>query len=146
MKCQRCDQPATLHVTDVVDGQAVDYHVCENHFQEIGSLPPATPSGNAPGDLGAFFNDPRLREALFDPAAREKVAAYLLPALCLALLDERPEVRVAAAFRLMTFGGDARSTLGALRDACHDPDERVRKAAEVAMQIIQNKPEFCWLL
>jgi hypothetical protein len=145
MKCQRCDQPAAIHVTDVVDGHSVDFHVCEKHFHEVGSLPPATPPGNQTGGFGAFLNDARLREAMFDPTAREKVAAYLLPALCLALLDERPQVRVAAAFRLMACGSDARSTLGALRDALNDPDERVRKAAEIASEAIQNKPDPHWL-
>ena len=41
MKCQACDQPATCHVTDMVDGQAVEYHVCETHVHQVDKLQPA---------------------------------------------------------------------------------------------------------
>ncbi|MCA9237062.1 MAG: UvrB/UvrC motif-containing protein [Planctomycetales bacterium] len=29
MKCQKCDRAATFHITDLVDGQASEVHLCE---------------------------------------------------------------------------------------------------------------------
>lgn len=29
MKCQRCEKPATFHITDLVDGQPKELHLCE---------------------------------------------------------------------------------------------------------------------
>jgi HEAT repeat protein len=107
-------------------------------------LEPAGRSNNPATGFSAFMEDPELCELLRDQEARQKVAAGLLPPLCLALLDQKPAVRVAAAFRLMALGPDAQSALGALRDALKDPDERVRKAAAIALEHIQNAQESLW--
>src|SRR5262249_16352569 len=123
MKCQNCDKAATHHVTEIVAGKPVEYHVCDTHLHNLDALPPAAALPGPKSGFGAFWRDPKLNEALRDAVARDKIAAYLLPVLCQALLDDNPEVRVSAAFRLMLLGGDARSTVGALQDARHDQDE-----------------------
>ncbi|MAT68864.1 MAG: DNA helicase UvrBC [Planctomycetaceae bacterium] len=33
MKCQKCDRAATFHITDLVDGQASEVHLCEQCAQ-----------------------------------------------------------------------------------------------------------------
>ena len=78
--------------------------------------------------------------------ARQKMAAYVLPALCVALLDHEPEVRLHAAFRIMQHGSDAKSALGALRDALDDSDERVRKVVEVSIKLIESEQQPLWFL
>jgi hypothetical protein len=94
MKCQSCDKPGTLHVTDIVAGKPVEYHVCETHFQDLDALEPASGLPRPATGFAAFWDDVRVREALQDKVAREKIAAHLLPALALALLDENPQVRL----------------------------------------------------
>jgi HEAT repeat protein len=94
----------------------------------------------------AKWDDPKLCEALRDLPTRQQLAAHLLPALCLALLDPSPEVRILAAFRLMQLGPDAQTVLGALREAQADPDERVRKAAAIALQFIESGEAMPWLM
>jgi hypothetical protein len=121
----------------LVGGQPVEYHVCEAHLQELDTLVPATARPKPATGFAAFWEDANLRQALQDRVGQEKVAAHLLPALALALLDENPRVRVSAAFRLMALGPDARSALGALQGALRDPDERVRRAAQLAVEYIQ---------
>jgi hypothetical protein len=144
MKCQECDKPATHHVTDIIASKLVEIHVCEAHFQKLDDLATkAGPPKPEPG-FGTFVDVPALRQALCESAVRQKVAAYLLPALCLALLDDKPEVRVAAAFRLLILGPHARPASGALRDALRDLDERVRKAAEITLEYIQTDQEPPW--
>jgi hypothetical protein len=138
MKCQACDQPATHHVTDIVAGQATDYHVCAAHLQDLDALeayPGRDPHGSG---FAAICCDPDLGPIVRDSAVRQELAAHVLPALCLALLSPKPEVRVAAAFLLMQFGADARSAGGALRDALADPDERVARAARIAVEYVEH--------
>lgn len=35
MKCQKCDKPATFHITDLVDGEAKEVHLCETCAKEF---------------------------------------------------------------------------------------------------------------
>jgi hypothetical protein len=134
------------HVTEIVAGKPVEYHVCDKHVQELDAIEPFSwPYQNATG-FTAFFQDSQLREALREPIARQVLAAHVLPALCLALLDERPEVRIASAFRLVLLGADARPASGALRDALRDPDERVRKSARIALEYVETEGADGYLL
>src|SRR5713226_7536096 len=118
MKCQACDEQATLHVTDLVAGKPEEYHVCEKHFQDLKGLEPERERQTK--GLGALLDDPEIRKALKDPVAGEKMAAYLLPVLCLALLDPNPEVRIRTVFHLMGLGVNAKSAMQALRNALLD--------------------------
>jgi hypothetical protein len=144
MKCQACNKAATHHVTEIDSGKPVEYHVCDAHLPDLDALKSAAGANKPATGYGAFLDDPEIREALRDPVAREKMAGCLLPALCLALLDHKPELRVVSAFRLMQLGPNAKSALGALRDALHDPDERVRKAAGIAIEYIETEQDQPW--
>jgi transcription antitermination factor NusG len=142
LKCQICDQPATHHVTEIVAGEPRDYHLCEKHLQNWEHLPeqlPPWPKSGGPGaPLQKLLNDAKLLGVLQDPAVRQEMAAHLLPALCLALLHEKAEMRVAAIFSIMRLGSDVRSASGALRDALKDSDERVATAAQLALEYMES--------
>jgi hypothetical protein len=128
----------------MVAGEAREYHVCEKHLQDLEHLAPA-PKSRQPGTpFEKICNDSDLRKVLHDPEVRQELAPHLLPALCLALLHQKPEVRMAAIFRLMRLGSDARSATGALRDAQRDPDERVAKAAQIALEYIESNQAPAW--
>jgi len=139
MKCQACDKPATLHVTDIVDGHPVERHVCDMHLETLEQCETTSKPDMRAKGFPAFITDTELGAILRDKETREKPAAYFLPPLCLALLDPKPEARVMAAFQLMMFGTDAQSAVGALQGALQDSDERVRKAARIALEHIQSK-------
>ena len=34
MKCQKCDKPATFHITELTGGQPLELHLCEEHARE----------------------------------------------------------------------------------------------------------------
>ena len=36
MKCDRCDQPATVHLIEIVNGKKIEKHLCEQHATEDG--------------------------------------------------------------------------------------------------------------
>jgi hypothetical protein len=131
-------------VTDIVAGEAVEYHVCDEHLQELDALKPAAGEKQPATGVEAFWKDPDIHRALRDPEAREKMAAYLLPPLCLGLVDPKPEVRICSAYGLMLYGPNAQSAVGALRDALRDSDERVRRVADIALELIETgKEPFC---
>jgi hypothetical protein len=136
MKCQACEEQATHHVTELVAGKPEEYHVCEKHLQALKGLEPESHGRRA--GFRAFWDDPEIREVLRDAEARQKMEAYLLPVLCLALLDDKPEVRILSAYRLMQLGGNAQSAIQALRNALLDKDERLVKAAQIAIEWIQT--------
>jgi hypothetical protein len=144
MKCQTCDQPATHHITEIVAGKPVEYHLCETHLNTLEHLPDAPRRVELGTKFGTFWNDPMLCRALHDPAVTQEMAAHLLPALCLALLHQKPEVRIAAVFYFVLLGCQARSAAGALRDALQDSDERVAKAAGIALDYIESNEARPW--
>ena len=104
-------------------------------------MKPASPPKDILSPWTELWKDPEIRKVLAEPVARQKMTAYVLPALCVALLDHNPELRLHAAFRIMQHGSDAKSALGALRDALDDSDERVRKVAEVAIKLIEAEQQ-----
>ncbi len=136
MKCQACEEQATHHVTELVAGKPEEFHVCEKHLQELKSLEPESHGRRA--GFWALWGDPEHREVLRDTEARQKMVAYLLPALCLALLDDKPEVKILSAYRLMQLGANAQSAIQALRNALLDKDQRVGKAAQIAIEWIET--------
>lgn len=46
MKCQKCDRPATFHITDLVDGEPSELHLCEECAQSF-----LTPSQDEPQEV-----------------------------------------------------------------------------------------------
>ena len=36
MKCDKCDQPATVHLIEIVNGKKIEKHLCEKHAIEDG--------------------------------------------------------------------------------------------------------------
>jgi hypothetical protein len=134
MKCQECDQLATCHISEIVEK-----HLCDVHAEKLlGGKPPPIDKDTV---FAKFWDDAAISMAMRDPAGRQQFLAHLLPVLCLALLDKNPAVRVRTAFRLMLLGRDAQSTVGALRDALGDPEQHVRKAAQLALQHISTNPD-----
>jgi protein arginine kinase activator len=43
MKCQRCDKPATFHITELAGGKPQELHLCEDHARQY-----LTQAGNEP--------------------------------------------------------------------------------------------------
>ena len=33
-KCQKCSKPATIHITEIVKGSALEFHLCEEHARQ----------------------------------------------------------------------------------------------------------------
>ena len=46
MKCQRCEKPATYHITELTSGKPQELHLCEEHAREY-----LTPTGAEPASI-----------------------------------------------------------------------------------------------
>jgi hypothetical protein len=137
MNCQECDEPATCHISEIVEKD-----LCDAHAEKLYGV---KPKPIEPTPAGEFWQLSALAAALRDSAGQQQFAAHLLPVLCLALLDKNPVVRVLAARGLLLLGRHAQSASGALRDALGDADQRVRKAVQLALQHIQTDADPLFL-
>jgi protein arginine kinase activator len=48
MKCQKCDKPATFHITELTGGKPQELHLCEDHARDY-----LTASGGEAGSMGS---------------------------------------------------------------------------------------------
>ncbi|MGO8751569.1 MAG: UvrB/UvrC motif-containing protein [Thermoguttaceae bacterium] len=44
MKCQKCDRPATFHITELTGGKPQELHLCAEHAQEYLAQPNSEPA------------------------------------------------------------------------------------------------------
>ena len=51
MKCQKCDQPATFHISELTDSEPKELHFCEEHAREY--LNRSAVQGDAVGSLAS---------------------------------------------------------------------------------------------
>jgi hypothetical protein len=130
MKCQTCSKAAVFHVTELRQGEFGERHLCEECMEKVDAMadPPVKPPRFLPANLSA----------LSDPAALPRMAAYLIPPLCLALKDECAGVRCLAARHLGMLGKEGQPALEALRSAANDPEDDVRAMMAVAIEIIER--------
>lgn len=49
MKCQKCDKPATFHITELAGGSPQEFHLCEDHAREY-----LTSSGGEAASTGSM--------------------------------------------------------------------------------------------
>ena len=49
MKCQKCDKPATFHITELTGGKPQELHLCEDHAREY-----LTSSGSEPASASSM--------------------------------------------------------------------------------------------
>ncbi len=52
MKCQKCDKPATFHITELTGGKPQELHLCEDHAREY--LTQDTDEASPPNLAGAL--------------------------------------------------------------------------------------------
>lgn len=47
MKCQKCERPALVHITDLVGGKVIEKHLCPEHAKEYLSQPAGESSASS---------------------------------------------------------------------------------------------------
>lgn len=75
MKCQKCNKPATFHITEILDDSPVDLHFCEKHAQEY-LRQNAGPQGAADDDSSlSGFNPKGKNDSPLQKTAQELMEA-----------------------------------------------------------------------
>lgn len=134
MKCQACKREATQHITELEDGDLVEYHVCEEHAKNLPSLKP--PRVHSP--LVEVLTDNEISSALADEDARKEISEQILPLLCSALSNDRAEVRIQAIVRILSLNQGAAAAIESLAELAEDVDVRVRRMAKAAVTHLKN--------
>ena len=145
-KCERCDNPACIHVTEMGEGTPRERHFCEEHArEEIGDdfvrlMGPLSFSRMKPETLA------RLVAVLEDAglSAEDRTgflsAESAVPAFIKLLKDEDRDLRYLGAAWLLQIGPDAKEAVAHLRDLLKDEDEHVRRVAKEALARIEGRP------
>jgi protein arginine kinase activator len=66
MKCQKCEKPATFHITELTGGKPLELHLCEEHAREYLTQAETEPSGapSLAGSLAQHLAVPQTAEEL----------------------------------------------------------------------------------
>jgi len=54
MQCQKCDKPATFHITELTGGKPQELHLCEDHARDYLTQSESPETGGAPSLAGAL--------------------------------------------------------------------------------------------
>lgn len=68
MKCQKCEKPATFHITELVDGNPKELHLCEEHAREYLS---ESSEETSPGSMAAAIAQQMAQQMAVGKAAED---------------------------------------------------------------------------
>ena len=139
MKCEICDNKARHHLTEMTEGVPLTIHVCDEHFSpssaDVASIKARRSQKSR---LQTLLEDNDTLAAYSDLEARAELSKYEFPALCAALTDANPNVRVQAAIRML-HASDQIAAARELKTIQDDPDELVAKVARAAIGLISEQ-------
>jgi protein arginine kinase activator len=69
MKCQKCDKPATFHITELTEGNPRELHLCEEHARQYLSQSGAGPA--EPGNVAAALAQQMVQHMAVGQTAEE---------------------------------------------------------------------------
>jgi protein arginine kinase activator len=70
MKCQRCDKPATFHITELTGGKPQEMHLCEDHAREYLTQPGSSPAA-AGGSMASVLAQQMAQQMAVGQTAEE---------------------------------------------------------------------------
>jgi len=71
MKCQRCDKPATFHITELADGKPQELHLCEEHAREYLTQSGDEPAGASTTSMAAALAQQMAQQMAVGQTAEE---------------------------------------------------------------------------
>lgn len=69
MKCQKCDKPATFHITELTGSKPFEHHLCEEHAREY--LNESSEHGESSGSLASTLAEGMTKQMSISKAASE---------------------------------------------------------------------------
>lgn len=73
MKCQKCNRPAVVHITEIIEKKVIELHFCEDHAKEYLQHVEGEPAGEPANPLGsALVEQGKVEEAAKELAELDK--------------------------------------------------------------------------
>jgi protein arginine kinase activator len=69
VKCQKCDKPATFHITELTGGKPQELHLCEDHAREYLTSPGGEPAST--GSMAAVLAQQMAQQMAVGQTAEE---------------------------------------------------------------------------
>ncbi len=69
MKCQKCDKPATFHITELTGGKPQELHLCEDHARQYLTASDGEPA--SPGNMAAVLAQQMAQQMAVGQTAEE---------------------------------------------------------------------------
>lgn len=103
MKCQKCDKPATFHITELTDGDPQELHLCEEHARQYLSQSSAGPF--EPGNVGAVLAQQMAQQMAVGQTAEElaRLDQQVCPVCGISFYDFRSQGRLGCPHDYMCF-------------------------------------------
>lgn len=122
MKCQKCDKPATFHITELTGGKPQELHYCEEHAREY--LTQETPEANPPSLAGALAQQMAVGQTAEDLARLDQRAC---PVCGITFFDFRNQGRLGCPHDYVFFQKELEPLLLNIHGECEHTGKRPRR-------------------
>jgi len=141
MKCQKCDKPATFHITELAEGNPQELHLCEEHAREY--LSQSTPGQIEPGNVAAALAQQMAQQMAVGQTAEElaRLDQQVCPVCGITFYDFRSQGRLGCPHDYTCF----EEQLTPLILNIHGETEHVGKAPRAGAQASQQRTQLIQL-
>ncbi len=142
MKCQKCDKPATFHITDLVDGKPNELHLCEQCAHKF--LAPNSDEAPEvlPAMAGLIAQHLAVGETAEELARLDQVSC---PVCGITFLEFRKQGRLGCPHDYVCFANELEPLLANIHDETHHVGKvpkHSRSGAEQQTQLIRLRREL----
>lgn len=116
MKCQKCDKQATFHITDLVDGEPNELHLCEDCAQSFLAPPPGESSDVMPAMAGLLAQQLAVGETAEELARLDK---QVCPVCGISFREFRKQGRLGCPYDYTCFAEELDQLLLNIHDETH---------------------------
>ncbi len=103
MKCQKCDKPATFHITELTGGKPQELHLCEDHAREY--LTQSNEEQSSVGSMAAVLAQQMAQQMAVGQTAEElaQLDQQVCPVCGISFFDFRSQGRLGCPFDYTCF-------------------------------------------
>lgn len=116
MKCQKCEKPATFHITDLVDGATNELHLCEDCAQSFLAPPSNESSDVMPAMAGLLAQQLAVGETAEELARLDK---QVCPVCGISFREFRKQGRLGCPYDYTCFAEELEPLLLNIHDETH---------------------------
>ena len=142
MKCQKCDRPASFHITDLIDGKPSELHLCEECAQQYLSPSEEEAADMLPAMAGLLAQQLAVGETADDLARLDQRAC---PVCGITFLEFRKQGRLGCPHDYLFFSDELEPLLMNIHDQIHHigkVPKRCSSGADQRTQLIRLRREM----